>query len=38
MGYGISVVDILTLGNIFYIIFKDFKKNRSTELQLTSMN
>ena len=38
MGYGISVVDILTLGNIFYIIVKDFKKNRSTELQLTSMN
>ena len=36
MGYGISVVDILTLGNIFYIIFKDFKKNRSTELLLTS--
>lgn len=36
MGYGISVVDILTLDNIFYIIFKDFKKNRSTELQLTS--
>ena len=38
MGYGISVVNILTLGNIFYIIFKDFKKNRSAELQLTSVN